>query len=374
MKTRTSKYMAALLAVSLSAVGLSAPVQAYVTNSSWGSNKIVMRASSVSFPSGSSYRTALGTITSRYYNNPSEMWFEQRYDDTSVGFDNDQNEVWFSGSSSYDPAVTFTWTSWWSGDIVEADVVFYSGESYTTSMNKTSLWSYGGSYRPFETTAIHEYGHAAGLAHESDEYNVMGQDWTHINCNGNTCRSYVGEDASDGLVALYGRASGGVFEDVSVSLFKWSGRSGEYSTHALSGVYTTAGATVSSAAYNGQRRYNVSKGSTYQFEFSYENNGETTQSVRAGYYLSTDNYISTSDTLLATTTFSLGRDSVLTYRRSLTIPTNISANTTYYIGVIVDDDNRLAETDSANNAAYHIIKTGLDPIIVYPVLGVVRLY
>lgn len=60
--------------------------------------------------------------------------------------------------------------------------------------------AYGGGSRPFQTTAIHEFGHAAGLGHENAEYNIMGEDWTHISCNGSTYRSYVGEDANDGLV------------------------------------------------------------------------------------------------------------------------------------------------------------------------------
>lgn len=333
------------------------PARAWTSIGEWGSNEVTMRASSVSFPSGNSYRTALGTVEDRFYNNPSEMWFDQDYNDSSVSFNNNQSEVWFSSNSDYDPAVTFPYYNWWTGDLDEADVVFYNGEDYTTSMNKTSLWPFDGSYRPFQTTAIHEYGHAAGLGHEDDEYNIMGQDWDHIHCNGSTARSYVGEDACDGLVDIYGRASGGSFEDVSASLFEWSGRSGEYSKHSFCDVYTSGGSLLSSySTYNGQRRYNVSKGTTYKFEFTFENNGETTQEFRAGYYLSTNNYISTSDDLLATTTFTLSRDNVYTYKRSITIPSDLSSGSTYYLGVKVDDDYSVSEVDGSNNVAYHIIK------------------
>lgn len=329
--------------------------QAYTYIGEWGSNNIVIRASSVSFPSGNSYRTALGTVVNKIYNNPSEAWITQYYNDTSIGFNNGQNEIWFSSDSSYNPAVTFTWKSWWSGDLVEADVVFYNGEAYTTSMNKTSLWSWGGAYRPFQTTLMHEYGHAMGLGHENDEYNIMGSDWTHIHLNGSTASSYLGEDASDGLVDQYGLYSGGTNEDLSVSMFEWSGRSGEYSTHNLCDVYYTTGGFVSSSSYNGQRRYNVNKGSTYRFEFTYENNGETTKNFRAGYYLSTNNYISTGDRLLGTTNFTLSRDNVYTYKRNVTIPSDLSSGTTYYLGVIVDDNYAVSEVDG-NNAAYHIVK------------------
>ena len=355
MKAKTIKNQAILSTALLAIAGSYQPAEAYVTHGRWSSDKIVMRASSVSFPPGSSYRTALGTIVNRFYNQPSAMWFEQWYDDTSIGFNNGQNEVWFSSSSQYNPAVAF-WRYDLFGRMIEADVVFFTGANYTTSMNKTSIWPYGGAYRPFQTTAIHEYGHAAGLSHESDEYNSMGQDWTHIHCNGSTARSYVGEDACDGLVSLYGRAAGGSFEDLSASMFEWSGRSGEYSTHNLCDVYTTGGSIVSSSSFDGQRRYNVSKGSTYQFEFTYENNGETTQSFRSGYYLSSNNYISTYDTFLGWTSFTLSRDGVYTYRKWITIPSNLTSGSTYHLGVIVDDNNTVSEVDNSNNAAYHIIQ------------------
>ena len=338
------------------ALGLAARVaEAWVTYGEWGSNEITMRASSVSFPSGNAYRTALGTVTSRIYNNPSECWITQLYDDTSIGFSNGQSEVWFSSDSQYNPAVTFPIVLF--GLIIEADVVFYNGEAYTTSMNKTSLWPYGGASRPFETTCMHEYGHVLGISHESDEYNIMGQDWTHIHANGATCRSCLGEDASSAAVALYGLASGGSFQDLSVTLFKWLGRSGEYSTHQLCRMFTGSGGSLSSTAFNGQRRYNVSRSTSYQVEFTYENNGENTQSFNVGFYISTNSTISTSDTRFATRRIdSMGRGDVFTSRTTVTIPSNLTSGVTYYLGVIVDYDNALTEVDGSNNAAYHIIR------------------
>jgi hypothetical protein len=346
------------LIVAIAAILLAAQAyiaEAYVTHGRWSSNQITMRASSVSFPSGSSYRTALQTVANRYFNNPSQMWFSQLYDDTSVSFNNGQSEVWFTSDSSYSPAWTFWWYDFWTGKIKEADIVFYNGVSYTTSMTKTSLWPYGGASRPFETTAMHEYGHAAGLQHEDDEYNIMGQDWTHIHCNGQTCRSYVGEDAADGLVALYGVVSSG-FEDLSVTLFKYTGASGGYSQHGLCKMFSTAGAELAWASFNGQRRYNVNKGQQVKVEFTYENNGRSTQTRRAGFYLSSDSTITTADTLLATQNFTLSRDGVFTSQTTLTIPSWLTSGTTYYLGVIIDDNAGLAEVDEANNAAYHIIR------------------
>lgn len=315
-----------------------------------------MRASAVSFPVGNSYRTALGTVTSRIYNNPSNFWFTQTYGDTSVAFNNGQNEVWFSSNSDHSPAVTYTWTSWWSGDLIEADVVFFNGIAYTTSMNKTSLWSYGGASRPFQTTAMHEYGHAAGLGHENDEYNIMGRDWTHIHLNGSTARSYLGEDAADGLVSLYGAVSSG-FEDLSMSHWKWTGESGEYSVHGLTKMYSNStGSELSFSNFNGQRRYNVSRGSTYRVEFTFENNGRSTQTPSVGFYISTNNIISTADTLVRTVTPTIGRGNVQTTWYTVTIPSNLTSGSTYYLGAIIDRTGSIAEVDESNNAAYHIIR------------------
>jgi hypothetical protein len=288
------------------------------------------------------------------------MWIEQQYNDTVVGFNNGQNEIWLSADPAYNPAVTFSWFDFWTGYTRETDVVFYNGVSWTASMDKLTLSAYGGTHRPFENTVIHEYGHVAGLGHEDDEYNIMGADYNHMHCNGSTARSYVGEDACDGLIHSYGYFSGGSLQDVSVSMFEYAGRSGGYSVHNLCDVYEYVGGSAQilpSDGFNGQRRYQVIRGNTYLFEFTYENNGENTQTVRAGFYLSTNSIISTGDRLLTTETFTLGRGTPNTIRSWVTIPTSTCGDWTYYLGVIVDDNDRLVEADRYNNAAYHIIKT-----------------
>jgi len=328
---------------------------AYTTHESWDTTRITMRAGRESFPAGNPYRTSLGTVASRFNQNPSQFQMTQSYDDTDLEFNNEQSEVWFTADSDYDPAVTTWWKNFWTGHVDEADVVFYVGESYTTSMNKTSLWSFGGGSRPFETTALHEYGHVASLGHENDEYNIMGEDWTHIHCNGTTARSYMGEDAADGLVRLYGRRSNGYIEDVSVSIFKYSGEDGEYSEHTLCKMCNSTGTELPSSGFNGQRRYRVTPGQQVRFELTLENNGETTQRGRIGFYVSTDSTVNTSDTRITTKSFSLTRDSVVTQYVTITIPSTLTSGTTYYLGAFIDDNNTVSEVDG-NNAAYHIIR------------------
>ncbi len=354
-----TKKMISMFVLSLTTLISVDQAEAWVRFGLLESNNVTMRGSSVSFPAGNAARIGLSTVVSRIYNNPSEAWITQQWGDNSLSFNNGQSEVWFSASDTYSPAVAFSYTNWWTGRIDETDVVFYNGISWNYTMNKTSVWPYGGSRRPFQTTAMHEYGHVLSLGHEDDEYNIMGQDWDHIHCNGNTVRSYLGEDASDGLVDSYGRISGASFEDVSVSLFERGGSSNGYSTHNFCDVYTAGGSYLGSSNYstfNGQRRYNLNKGTTYRFEYSFENNGETTRTVRVGFYLSSNNYISTNDTLLTTTMMTLGRGNVYTSRRSITLPGWLNSGSTWYIGAIVDDNNTLSEVDGSDNAAYHIVR------------------
>lgn len=346
----------ALLAASLAGLLAWGPsAGAYTHHQKWLTTHVTMRASGGSFPVGSSYRSALGTIVARFNANPSDFWFTQRYDDSSCSFMNTQSEVWFTDDSDYDPAVTHWWIDIFTNRTVEADVVFYNGEAYTTSMNKTSLIPFGGSSRPFQTTALHEYGHVAGLGHESDEYNIMGDDWTHIHCNGSTARSYLGEDAADGLIHLYTTEDDRDSQDVSVSLFKYLGRNGEYSTHTKCVMYSAGGTVLPSTGFNGQRRYAVNNGQQVRFEYTLENSGESTKTGRIGFYLSTNSTITTADRLVATRTFSLTRDDVVTQYSTLTIPSDLISGTTYYLGAIIDDDGLIVETDESN-AMYHIIK------------------
>ncbi len=326
--------------------------QAFTTHGSWSTDRAIMRAHRVSFAPNTHFRTALGVVADRWNDNPSAFRFDQRFDDRRASFDNRENEVWFSGSADYDPAVTFWWTD--GGDIVEADIVFFTGQPYTTAMHKDQQWAYGGPNRPFRTTAMHEYGHALGLLHEADEYNIMGQDWTHLSLQGSECRAYPGEDASDGAVALYGR-SAEVIEDVGVVHWRRTGRSGEYSEHSRTRMFDAAGAALSFDMHDGQQRYDVRPGQRVRVEFSYENNGETTQKANCRFFISTNDFISNYDRVIQTFWVRHPRNDVYTLTRTVTIPADLDVGRTYYLGVGVDYDNLIHEVTAANNHAYHII-------------------
>lgn len=360
-----NRTMIKMLALALTAA-CAAQASAYTTwtcdgqKTKWDTNTVNMRYSAVSFPSGS-WRTSLNTAMDRVNDNPSNFRYTRTYGDTSLGLDNGQNEAWFSSSAGIlggAPAVAYVYrdcVDYWifglDNEIVEADVIFDVNWNYTTSMSTNSVMSHAGSARPFQTTAIHELGHGAGLKHTANTYNIMGQDWDHIHANAGTARSYLGEDAANGLVYLYGTKSN-AGQDVSVTHFRRTGASGEYSRHGKTRLMTSSGGGLSTVSIGGETGYRVNRGQTIRAEFSYENNGRSTQTQDARFVVSTNNNITTYDTTLKTVNKTVGRNTVWTTSDTITIPSNLTRGRDYWIGVIFDANGSLAETTNSNNATY----------------------
>lgn len=328
-------------------------------NITWDNTVENLSAGKKSFPPGSAMAAALQTAVDRLNANPSKFYFTLSLSDTTINLNNGENEVWFSKDPavlSGAPAITLTWSHCYEFaglhyGIDETDVIFDVNQNYTTSMNKANLNSFGGSSRPFQTTAIHELGHAMGLNHENRWYNIMGDDWNHIHVNGSTARSYLGEDASEGSIILYGATSANI-EDLSLSNFKYLGTSGQYSTHQPTQLFDSANSVLSSYNDSGERRYYVNKGQAVKLELTGENNGKATHTVKIAYYVSTNSTISTSDKLIGTGTVTLKRNQPATFKTSLVIPSDLIAGTNYWLGAIVDYDDALVETVSSNNATY----------------------
>jgi hypothetical protein len=198
-------------------------------------------------------------------------------------------------------------------------------------------------------------GHAPGLAHENDTYNIMGQDWTHIEITAmGQLVCYAGEDAGNGEVFLYGEDIGG--NDLGVTHWKYGGEDGEYSRHTLTWLLSEFGHGVDSEpipGVHGVRRYEVRRGSRYQVEFTYENNGiGDHDDVNIGYYISTSDIITTIDRRISTTTMDLSRGTANTRRHTLTIPNDLDVGLTYWLGVIVDYTDDIDEINELNNASW----------------------
>jgi hypothetical protein len=319
----------------------------------WRDESQKMRMSEVSFPAGSIWSDAFEEAIEQWYYNPSPFYFFTEYGEGGVDADNSQNEVWFSDDQSLLDGAPATCIVWSRGtEITAADVIFDVDFDFTVSDSPSRSIAYTGSERTFVSTSIHELGHALGLNHENDEYSQMGESWTHVNRNGDTLHFYPGEDASDGAVFLYGSVASG-YQDVSVCHWKYLGRDGEYSTHQRTKVYNSSGGNLD--VHPGTEEdpaYEVTKGTVVKPEFTFENNGRTTQTPLVGWYLSSNNTISTSDTLLTTSSPEIGRNNVYVTNRSVTLPSNLTSGAYYWLGVVIDKDDTLSEVREANNATH----------------------
>lgn len=308
------------------------------------------------------WRTSFATALGRFNDTPVNLTINVRLDDdTSVAVGNGESEIWWDNSGN--SAVGYNITSP-CGTTIEGDIVFHNTVSYDDSMeDKSNFWNYGGNNRTFETTALHEVGHTVGLAHENRYYNIMGSDYTHVHTTGeNALRSYLGEDAVNGLISLYG---GSNREDLSVAAWRHIGSSGEYSTHGRTRLFNSNGTELNSSNASTsctgsycELRYNVDLGQTIQYEMTLENNGRNSQSVALGYYISTNATITNTDTLIRTDNVTVTRNTPDTVIKTITIPSNLTPNTDYYLGVLIDSNDTVSEWTEQNNTSYMHIRTG----------------
>jgi hypothetical protein len=330
-------------------------------NLRWPDHEINWRAGQNSFPEGSSWRTALTTANSRWNQAPGDFTFGIRnWGEEHLGRSNSQNEIWFSDNQDVldgAPAICYTRYICFLGirDYIEADVIFDADVDWSTS---TSVWSkrgYGGDFRPWGTTALHEMGHALGLKHVDYTYNIMGEDWTHIFSNGDDVRHYVGEDAGSGDVHLYGQTDNVNKDDLAVTHWKYGSADGAYSEHIPCRIYNLDDSNVSreDEVADGFKRYLVRAGESYKVQFTFENNGYFDhEDVDVAHYVSTNRWISTGDTRVRTGTMTLNRNTVYTAKHTITLPDDLVVGGIYYVGVIVDYTSEITEFINSNNATY----------------------
>lgn len=317
--------------------------------------------------------------------NPSQFRYRMAgFDHDGVGINNGESEIWMQdlgdnlmgvsaierSDADFSPTCTAT----------ESDIIINSryrpqrepvGVSKIIHSNdKHQLFEYGGSYSPLQSIVMHELAHSAGLQHEGEVMNLMGGDYLLI-ANGDRVTPYIGQDSAAGLIALHG-LSPTAKEEVSVSHWRYGEKiagSGDsfFSVHHRTRLFDmnnvelpkvcayqkpdVQGALMSDCP---EPIYQVTQGQKIKLELSYENAGKTrTVSVKADYYLSTDNHIDNRDRLLKSETLKLNRERApRTSTIPLTIPNTLTSNTAYWLGCLLDGDNKLAESIEDNNASY----------------------
>ncbi len=328
----------------------------YIT---WPTPFVQMRTSGVSFPVGSSTEAAVEEAIDAWNDVPSAFTLTHVGNDGSIGVLNGQNEAWATSSEywlSGNPGGAIVWDN--CDYIYEGDVLYDSdyspGWTSTHTKSNTQAWETSSSpskRRPIQATAIHELSHVAGFQHENDEYNALGNSWTHVHVNADLLTYYVGEDVADAAIIHYGGWFSG--EDVGVVNFKYTGWSGQYSTHDFVDLYNSNGSVIwNHQDSDGDVIFRVDAGDEVQVQFSFENNGLNSQTPLVHYVLSTNDYITTYDTFLAQRSPTLVRNGVYTTTKRITLPTWLVSGQTYYLGAIVDPHNQISEIDEGNNATY----------------------
>lgn len=340
----------------------------------------------VSIPEGSPQYAALIEAIELMNQNPSQFRYKLGgFDDgDGVGTNNGESEIWMKdlgadstgvsayeqSDSEYSPTCTAT----------ESDIIInthYHPTRAPSGINKlgytnskSQLFEYGGSYANLRSIIMHELGHSAGLQHESDVLNLMGGDNLLVS-NGDVVQPYIGEDSAAGLITLHGK-SAAAREEVSVSHWRYGGKTaggsgGFYNIHLRTRIFDNHNIELPrKCAYNKpdlngslindcpEPIYQVNPGQKIKLELSYENAGKTrTLSTKANYYLSTDNTIDINDTLLKTRSVSLNQDQKpSTLTKDIVIPNSVTKGENYWVGCIVDADDKLKEYIESNNATY----------------------
>lgn len=300
-------------------------------NIRWNSGWTNMYISTTSFPPGSSWDSALQDAM-WHWNNVKGSGFNfyvGRDTDGTHSSGNGVNEIYFSSSETGSAlAVTFVrshcyWAFGYNYGLDETDMAFNTSLSWSTgSFNYGSL----GSPYSFEGVAMHELGHALGLNHEDRWMALMNSYYPNSGPLGYYKEWDPNADDRAGVRSLYG--DGTTETDVAGSAFKRTGSG-------TSGLISSP----SSAA----------RGSNVTIDFTFSNLSTATQTFDVGFYLSTNDFISTYDTWLGTNYGAWGSSGFTgTFTRTLYIPTTVAPGI-YYLGFLIDPNNALGEANEGNN-------------------------
>jgi hypothetical protein len=170
------------------------------------------------------------------------------------------------------------------------------------------------------------------------------------------------------LIALFG-ISANAQEDVSVSHWRYGDKlvlkdSSVFSLHHRTRLFDAKNIQLTMACpyvnpdLNGplitacpEPVYQVNKGQAVNLELSYENAGKTSPiAVAASYYLSFDNKIDETDTLLKTSRLSIKRDSKpSTISTKLSIPKTVVSGNHYWLGCHISPSRGALKESNENN-------------------------
>ena len=333
--------------LSLVGAGFSQTVSAYVFPTCetqpmrWQNLLVVMSISPTSYPAGSIWDTKLQNA----------MWHWNNVKGSNIGFlfnrtngsrgQNDLNEIYLSSQWNDEKnALAITGRRYicardWFGNvdhwIQETDIRFNPNQSWNTSSYDPTVIN----NPSFEATAVHELGHVLGLDHEDRWLATMnslhpsggplGQDkeWDPL------------PDDRSGVRHLYSDTTAET--DIAASAMK----------HELQMVNGVDMATAVSVA--APSPFLVYAGNAFTIEYTFHNLGTARATFEVGYFLSLNDYISTSDIWLDTDQGAWADPGYSgTYTKTLYVPADTPRGT-YVVRVLLDPNDALDEANEANN-------------------------
>lgn len=290
--------------------------------------------STVSFPVGSISRQDLDNVIS-HWNNMQGMTLE--FDPIvnfsgSYAFDNGKNEVVFQNISGLGlTTIQLDSCFWWfeSQHIQEFDIEIDAGTSWLFGAPPENTNDGNNSLR---YTIVHELGHALGLLHTNDSpvASVMKQSFKGQSWSGGGAFSRLHPFGDDSFTSRFLYPHSNSHRDIATSAFEVIPSSGN-------ATETMANTTIT-----------VTAGGNFTARGSFSNLGNATENFEIIYVLSTNDIISTLDTVVASGTGTAPAGSFHTFSWTASVPSSLPAGT-YSLGLILDPNNTISEQLEGNN-------------------------
>ncbi len=289
--------------------------------------------STISFPSGTIQRQDLDGVISKW-NNLQGMTLEFSPLSTfggNYGLGNGKNEIALQNISSLGLTTShFDACFWWfeSQHIKEFDIEINPNNMQFGAPPEDN----NSGNNSFRYTAVHELGHALGLLDNNEsgapsvlKQSLKGQCWC-----GSSTSERVQPLSDDTHSSRFLYPSSLTQRDLVACAF-------EVNQSSKNVVTTMANTTIS-----------VRQGRNFNIRGSFGSFGNTSENCDILFVLSTNNIISTSDRVIASGSGSAPPNSFGSFTWNATVPNNLAPGT-YFLGLIIDPNNRVSEYREGNN-------------------------